>query len=76
MTALTINRLADREVGAMIDRVVGNKLLPPNIRQDIIEGREPARVVGTSLHRGWADREGRGAVGQSGTAIVGALGAG
>jgi hypothetical protein len=26
-----------REVGAMIDRVIGNKLLPPNIRQDIIE---------------------------------------
>ena len=27
VTALTINRLAEREVGAMIDRVVGNKLL-------------------------------------------------
>ena len=28
VTALTINRLTEREVGAMIDRVVGNKLLP------------------------------------------------
>ena len=28
---------AQREVGAMIDRVVGNKLLPASIRQDIIE---------------------------------------
>ena len=37
VTALTINRLAEREVGAMIDGVVGNKLLPANIRQDIIE---------------------------------------
>ena len=37
VTALTINRLAQREVGAMIDRVVGNKPLPANIRQDIIE---------------------------------------
>src|SRR5215469_9842156 len=37
VTALTINRPAQREVGAMIDRVVGNKLLPANIRQDIIE---------------------------------------
>ena len=37
VTALTINRLAEREIGAMIDRVVGNKLLPANIRQDIIE---------------------------------------
>ena len=37
MTALTINRLAERDIGAMIDRVVGNKLLPANVRQDIIE---------------------------------------
>jgi class 3 adenylate cyclase/predicted ATPase len=37
VTALTINRLTEREIGAMIDRVIGNKLLPANIRQDIIE---------------------------------------
>jgi predicted ATPase len=37
VTPLTINRLAEREVGAMIDGVIGNKLLPANIRQDIIE---------------------------------------
>ena len=37
VTSLTINRLAEREVGAMIDGVVGNKLLPANIRHDIIE---------------------------------------
>ena len=37
VTALTINRLAQRDIEAMIDRVVGNKLLPANIRQDIIE---------------------------------------
>jgi class 3 adenylate cyclase/predicted ATPase len=37
VTALTINRLTGREIGAMIDRVVGNKQLPANIRQDIIE---------------------------------------
>ena len=35
--ALTINRLAQREVDAMIDRVAGNKPLPASIRQDIIE---------------------------------------
>src|SRR5207302_4607930 len=37
VTALTINRLAQREVGAMIDRVVGNKPLPASIRRDIVE---------------------------------------
>jgi class 3 adenylate cyclase/predicted ATPase len=37
VTALTINRLTEREIDAMIDRVVGNKVLAANIRQDIIE---------------------------------------
>src|SRR5271170_7307779 len=37
VTALTINRLTKRDIDAMIDRVVGNKLIPANIRQDIIE---------------------------------------
>ena len=37
VTALTLNRLAPREVDAMIDHIVGNKPLPANIRQDIIE---------------------------------------
>ena len=37
ITALTINRLAQREIDAMIDRVVGNKLIPTGIRQHIIE---------------------------------------
>ena len=37
VTALTINRLTEREVGAMIDDVVRNKLLPATIRQDIID---------------------------------------
>jgi class 3 adenylate cyclase len=37
VTALTINRLGERDISAMIDGVVGNKLLPANIRRDIIE---------------------------------------
>ena len=37
VTALTINRLAQRDIEAMIDGVVGNKLIPASIRQDIIE---------------------------------------
>ena len=37
VTALTLNRLAQRDIDAMIDRVVGNKMLPASIRQDIIE---------------------------------------
>jgi hypothetical protein len=36
VTALTINRLAERDVGAMIDRVVGNKLLSPNVLEALV----------------------------------------
>ena len=37
VTALNLNRLGEREIAAMIDRVTGNKPLPDSIRQDIIE---------------------------------------
>ena len=38
VTALTINRLAERDIGAIIDSVIGNNHpLPTNIRKDIIE---------------------------------------
>ena len=37
VTALTINRLGDWEIAAMIDLVTGNKPLPASIRLDIIE---------------------------------------
>jgi predicted ATPase/class 3 adenylate cyclase len=37
VTALTINRLGDWEIAAMIDLVTGNKPLPANLRLDIIE---------------------------------------
>ena len=37
VTALTINRLTQIEVSAMIDHLVGDKVLPASIRQDIIE---------------------------------------
>ena len=37
VTALTLNRLAQRDIEAIIDGVVGNNLIPASIRQDIIE---------------------------------------
>jgi class 3 adenylate cyclase/energy-coupling factor transporter ATP-binding protein EcfA2 len=37
VTALTINRLTERETGAMIDSITGSKALPANIRKDIVE---------------------------------------
>jgi class 3 adenylate cyclase/predicted ATPase len=37
VSSLALNRLGERDISAMIDRVVGNNMLPANIRQDIIE---------------------------------------
>jgi class 3 adenylate cyclase/predicted ATPase len=37
VTFVAINRLGEREILAMIEGVIGNKALPGNIRQDIIE---------------------------------------
>jgi predicted ATPase len=37
VTALALNRLGEREIGAMIDRVTGNKSLPASVKHDIIE---------------------------------------
>ena len=37
VTALTINRLGEREIAVMVERVIGNKLLPAGVLQDIIE---------------------------------------
>jgi hypothetical protein len=37
VTALTLNRLGEREIAALIDGVTGNKALPAHIRQDIVE---------------------------------------
>src|SRR5262249_11756186 len=37
VTALTLNRLPQREVGVIIDTVIGNKPLSASVKQDIIE---------------------------------------
>jgi class 3 adenylate cyclase len=37
VTALTVNRLAERDIGAMIDRIVGNQALSVSLRQDIVD---------------------------------------
>jgi predicted ATPase len=37
VTSLTLNQLARREMEAMIDRLTGNKPMPANLRQEIVE---------------------------------------
>jgi class 3 adenylate cyclase/predicted ATPase len=62
VTALTINRLAERDISAMIDRVVGNKLLPANIRQDIIERTDGIPLFVEEMTKAVLEAESQGAV--------------
>jgi predicted ATPase len=48
VTTLTLNRLAQRDIDAVIDLVVGNKVLPANLRQDIIERTDGIPLSATS----------------------------
>jgi len=61
VTALTLNRLAEREVGAMIDGVIGNKLLSANIRQDIIERTDGIPLFVEEMTKALLEAEGEGA---------------
>ena len=60
VTALTLNRLAQRDIDAMIDRVVGNKLLPANIRQDIIERTDGIPLFVEEMTKAVLEAEGEG----------------
>ena len=59
VAALTINRLTRREVDAMIDRVVGNRLLPADIRQDIIERTDGIPLLVEEMTKAVLEREAR-----------------
>jgi predicted ATPase len=60
VAALTINRLAERDIGVMIDRLVGNKLLPASIRQDIIERTDGIPLFVEEMTRAVLEAEGDG----------------
>jgi predicted ATPase len=62
VTAMTINRLTKHQVGAMIDGVVGNKLLPAGIRQDIIERTDGIPLFVEEMTKAVLEAEGQGAV--------------
>jgi class 3 adenylate cyclase len=70
VTALTLNRLAHREVAAIIDRVVGNKLLPANIRQDIIERSDGIPLFIEEMTKAVLEADGQGAAEQTIAAIA------
>ena len=60
VTALTLNRMAQREIDAMIDRVAGNKQLPANIRQDIVERTDGIPLFVEEMTKAVLEAEGEG----------------
>ena len=60
VTALTINRLGQRDSDAMIDHLVGNKGLPASIRQDIIERTDGIPLFVEEMTKAVLELEGEG----------------
>ena len=68
VSALTLNRLDEREIAAMIDRIVGNKPLPTNVRQDIIERTDGVPLFVEEMTKALLEAEGEDAVERTVTA--------
>jgi class 3 adenylate cyclase/predicted ATPase len=69
VTALTLNRLTRPDIDAMIDRVVGNKLLPASIRQDIIERTDGIPLFVEEMTKAVLEAEGEGKARRTATAV-------
>jgi hypothetical protein len=61
VTAITINRLAQREVGVMIECLVGNMRLPASVRQDIVERTDGIPLFVEEMTKAVLEAEGEGA---------------
>jgi predicted ATPase len=62
VTFLAINRLGEREILAMIEGVIGDKPLPANIRQDIIERTDGIPLFVEEMTKAVLEAESQGAV--------------
>ena len=69
VTALTINRLAQRDIEAMIDRVVGNKFIPASVRRDIIERTDGIPLFVEEMTKAVLEAESEGDARKTGDAV-------
>ena len=65
VTALNLNRLGEREIAAMIERVTGNKSLPESIRQDIIERTDGIPLFIEEMTKAVLEAQGEGTAGSA-----------
>jgi class 3 adenylate cyclase/tetratricopeptide (TPR) repeat protein len=69
VTALTLNRLGERDIATMIDRVQGNRALPDCIRQDIIERTDGIPLFVEEMTKAVLEAEGEDAAEQTAAAV-------
>ncbi len=69
VAALTINRLGERDIAAMIDRVTGNNQLPASIRQDIIERTDGIPLFVEEMTKAVLEAEGGGEARRTAAAV-------
>jgi class 3 adenylate cyclase/tetratricopeptide (TPR) repeat protein len=69
VTALTLNRLGEREIAAMIDGVMGNKRLPESVRHDIIERTDGIPLFVEEITKAVLEAENEGATERAVAAI-------
>jgi class 3 adenylate cyclase len=69
VTGLTLNRLGEREIVAMIDRVTGNKALPANLRRDIVERTDGIPLFVEEMTKAVLEAESEGAARQTASAV-------
>jgi class 3 adenylate cyclase len=69
VTSLTLNRLGDREIAAMIERVTGNKALPNSVRQDIIERTDGIPLFVEEMTRAVLEAESEGEARKTAAAV-------
>jgi class 3 adenylate cyclase/predicted ATPase len=65
VTTLTIRRLGERDIAAMIDGVAGNNPLPASVRQDIIERTDGIPLFVEEMTKAVLEAEGEGAAAQA-----------
>ena len=70
VTALTINRLAQRDIEAMIDHVVGNKLIHASVRLHIIERTDGIPLFVEEMTKAVLEAGSEGAAQQTAAAIL------
>ena len=70
VTALNLNRLGERDIAAMIDRVAGNKPLAASVREDIIERTDGIPLFAEEMTKAVLEAESEGEAGRTVAAVA------